>query len=197
MQGTFVTANGETVTTTKAVKTWMKIGTFSWNHTFVVYDQLPVQMILGVDFMFATGLTLDFTGGNFSFKFNPDTIFPMLKLNEEQEHMDMQEGKIARPLDTEHLTLSRQRDFAKLVSEFPDVITDRLGSTNMIEYKIELTDNIPVRSPVYNCTPPKLEAIKAQIYEMLKDGTITHSTSNYASSCFFGSEAEWRAKTSN
>lgn len=184
IQGTFVTANGEIVNTTTAVKTWMKIGTFSWNHTFVVYDQLPVPMILGVDFMFATGLTLDFTGGNFSFKFNPDTIFPMLKLRAEQEHMDTQEAKIAETLKTEHLTLSRQRDFAKIVSEYPDVITDKLGSTNMIEYKIELTDNIPVRSPVYNCTPPKLEAIKTQINEMLRDGTITPSTSNYASSCF-------------
>ena len=51
-------------------------------------------------------------------------------------------------------------------------------------YVIELSDNTPVRSPPYRCAPPKLQKFKKIVNELLEEGVVRPSKSQYASPAF-------------
>ena len=61
-------------------------------------------------------------------------------------------GEVAQPGDLV--------TFAYLVEGFPDLFADRLGTVKGRMCNIELTDNVSVRSPPYQCSPPKLQQLR-------------------------------------
>jgi len=75
-------------------------------------------------------------------------------------------------------------DRAVLVDEFPTLFTASLGTAKCTPYDIELTDLTPVRSQPYRCAPPKLQIFKLIVNELLEQGVIRPTKSQYASPAF-------------
>jgi hypothetical protein len=48
-----------------------------------------------------------------------------------------------------HLPDGQRQRLRQVIASFPEVLTDKLGLTHLLEYHIQLKDNKPVRSPPY------------------------------------------------
>jgi hypothetical protein len=59
-----------------------------------------------------------------------------------------------------------------------------LGTAKCAPYDIELTDSKPVRSPPYRCAPPRAQIFKRVVNELLQQGVVRPSKSQYASPAF-------------
>lgn len=70
-----------------------------------------------------------------------------------------------------------------LLKEFDMVlgINGRLGQTDIVEHKIELTDPTPVRLPIRRYAHKEKQEIDKQVAEMLEQGVICESQSPYSS----------------
>lgn len=51
----------------------------------------------------------------------------------------------------------------------------KLCLTDLIEYKIELKDNIPVKSPPYQLAHPKMKILKEHIRDPVDKGVVEKS----------------------
>lgn len=154
-----------------------KIGGFTWKHIFHVVDNLVVDVILGASFMEHSGMILDFCGKCVSFKFNRDLRFPFVS------DVYFPVLGLCSGLGVEGASGNEQL-LEDLKVEFWDVLTHTLGCVREEVCHIDLVDDVPVRSPPYQCTPPKLKALRGIIDDLLKQGVITPSRSAYASPAF-------------
>nr|CAD7424998.1 unnamed protein product [Timema monikensis] len=73
---------------------------------------------------------------------------------------------------------------ANLMKEFPDVLTSKIGCTDIMTHSIELNNLTPVRSKPYYYAPPKLQILKDHIKFLEEKSKIRRSSSPYASPCF-------------
>ena len=83
-----------------------------------------------------------------------------------------------------HLESGDRLRMQKLIKEFSTVLTPKLGLTNLIEYKINLSDHKVIRLPPYKLSPPKMEVMRNHINKLLEQGVIEPSTSPYSSPSF-------------
>ena len=67
------------------------------------------------------------------------------------------------------------------LSRHKEVFSDIPGKTNMIEHKIELTDNNPIKSRPYPLPYAMRKILKKEIEDMLSLGIIRESNSPFAS----------------
>jgi hypothetical protein len=72
----------------------------------------------------------------------------------------------------------------RLIHKYPDVLSRRLGHTHLLKYDIQLLDETPVWLPPYRLAPPKMKFLREHIQQLLKDGVIEPSCSNYSSPMF-------------
>ena len=72
---------------------------------------------------------------------------------------------------------AQQDEIMDVLRKYSDVFTDVLGKPNLIEHRVELTENEPIRSKPY----PLPYAIREEIREMTSLGIIQESSSPYAS----------------
>jgi hypothetical protein len=72
----------------------------------------------------------------------------------------------------------------QLVSAFPDLFSEQLGTVKGMACHLDLTDDIPVRSRPYQCSPPRLQALREIVQGLLEQGVIRKSYSHYASPAF-------------
>ena len=181
------TANGENLEVALIVKCHIKIMGFSWDYSFRVVPRLIIPCLLGNDFIKHARVELCPWKGTFRFGFKAGQEFPFMSVAEahrrdvsyfqgeidERNHIC---GEVAQPGDL--------GTFAHLVDEFPDLFADRLGTVKGRMCNIELTDNVSVRSPPYQCSPPKLQQLREHVDLLLQKGVIRPSNSNYASPAF-------------
>ena len=80
---------------------------------------------------------------------------------------------------------SQQNEAIKhLINSYSDIFADDLteiGSTQLVEHKIQLTDSTPIKSKPYKVSPKERQIIEEQITEMLEQGVIRPSQSPYSS----------------
>ena len=81
----------------------------------------------------------------------------------------------------ERLTEEQRKDLKELLREFSMVFQDRPGSTTLTEHSIETVDNKPVRLPPYRLPQAYRQEVQDELREMLAQGIITQSTSDWAS----------------
>jgi hypothetical protein len=79
------------------------------------------------------------------------------------------------------LSPSQQRRLELLISQYPDVLNEKLGLTHLLENEIQLLDSTPVRLAPYRLAPPKMQYLRDHIKGLLKQGVIEPSFSNYSS----------------
>lgn len=161
----------------ESTKLYCRMGQLTWNTEFHVIDNLVVDVILGNEFMARSGMIIDFCHQIVTFKFDRGYRFPFAKtppLSIFSFSSDTVGGS-----DPTH---SQCLDALKL--EFQDVLTPVLGCVKDGICHIDLKDDIPVRTPAYQCSPPRLKALRNIINDLLAKGVIKPSTSNYASPAF-------------
>jgi hypothetical protein len=72
----------------------------------------------------------------------------------------------------------------KLVRSFPALFSDKLGTVNGMVCHFDLTDSTPVRSRPYQCSPPRLQALREIVQDLLDKGVVKKSYSQFASPAF-------------
>lgn len=189
MEETFlnlVTASQETLPVNAVVGLHFKIQCFSWTWKFLVAPSVGVECILGADFIAHTGFVIDLNKRMGFFKFNRRVCIPLGDLGSaKDDNMKVSctsEKTVHDPLS--HLPPERRLIVSKLCERFPDVLTKKLGLTNLMEYRIRLTSDQVVRSHPYKLAPPKMEALRQIVDELLEEGVIEPSRSSYASPGF-------------
>lgn len=79
------------------------------------------------------------------------------------------------------LTEKQRGELLQLLQQYPDVLTDIPGDTNLAEHDIKLTSTEPVRSRPYPVPHAMRETVKEEIRKMLDMGIIYRVDSPYAS----------------
>ena len=189
------------------IKLKIRISDFTWYVDFVVVSSMSLPLILGALFFLNTGLCLDFRSRHFYFKFKP---LYKIKFAKFSSIISKHEGgpflSYVEPVDSggqsfppvgsgpsgqfQHLSVSQNQQLSAVLSELHDVLTPKLGECTLGENSIELTDSVPVRRPPHRLSPPKVHFLRGKIQEMLDQGTIRPSTSDYSSPIFLVPKGE-------
>lgn len=174
--------SGEKLRVVGSFRPVVGVGDFTWPIKLWVVKGLCTDLLLGCDFSRKTGMVLDYSKGQVYFRFRPSV---RMRLCQAPTLGEKCAGVLGEDkFDVKHLGEKEARDLLELLHEFPAVLTDKLGVTNKIEYRIRLTDEVPVRQSPYRLSPPKMKALRGLVEGMLKEGVIRPSTSPYASPMF-------------
>ena len=73
------------------------------------------------------------------------------------------------------LTAEQRRDVEKLVEEFPDVFTTKLGLTHLVEHVIKVTDETPISRPAYKVPHTIADRLDDEITRLLQENVIAPS----------------------
>jgi hypothetical protein len=144
------------------------------------------------DFLAKTGLLMDLRSRAFHFTFDPTH---QLRLCSDSDHVPVDSSFNGAQFleeidDLSHLSEGQVSVISQLLRDFPQVFIRKLGLTTLVEYDIQLTDTVPVRSSPYRLSPPKMTVLRRQIQEMLDKGIIRYSVSPYSSPIFLVPKGE-------
>jgi hypothetical protein len=80
------------------------------------------------------------------------------------------------------LTKEQAREITIVLSKYPQVLTDVLGCTNVLEYEIKVTSNDPIKLKSYPVPYAMIDQVDSETEKMLKLVVIEKSNSPYSSS---------------
>ncbi|GFX21685.1 retrovirus-related Pol polyprotein from transposon 297 [Trichonephila clavipes] len=164
-----VTAQGAPCSHLDRVELQIRIREFQKPWEFHILDNMQYQCILGIDFMKASRLTLDFDQKSLII---PDNLIKQVPKEEKPVDIDLTESK----LDDE-----QQRQLKALFNNFKGLFSDQPGLTHVVYHEIDTGDKGPVVSRPYKYDRVKQGIIDYHIDKMLRDGTICPINSPYAS----------------
>ncbi|GFX44342.1 retrovirus-related Pol polyprotein from transposon 297 [Trichonephila clavipes] len=164
-----VTAQGAPCSHLGRVELQIRIREFQKPWEFHILDNMQYQCILGIDFMKASRLTLDFDQKSLII---PDHLIKQTPKEEKLVDIDLTESK----LDDE-----QQRQLKTLFNNFKGLFSDQPGLTHVVYHEIDTGDKGPVVSRPYKYDRVKQGIIDYHIDKMLRDGTICPINSPYAS----------------
>ncbi|GFU98630.1 retrovirus-related Pol polyprotein from transposon 297 [Trichonephila clavipes] len=164
-----VTAQGDPCSHLGRVELQIRIREFQKPWEFHILDNMQYQCILGIDFMKASRLTLDFDQKSLII---PDNLIKQLPKIEKPVDID--------PTDTK-LGDGQQRQLKALFNNFKGLFSDQPGLTHVLYHEIDTGDKGPVVSRPYRYDRVKQGIIDYHIDKMLRDGTICPINSPYAS----------------
>ncbi|GFW44877.1 retrovirus-related Pol polyprotein from transposon 17.6 [Trichonephila clavipes] len=130
---------------------------------------MQYQCILGIDFMKASRLTLDFDQKSLII---PDNLNKQLPKVEKPVDIDLTEPKLGD---------EQQRQLKALFNNFKGLFSDQPGLTHVLYHEIDTGDKGPVVSRPYKYDRVKQGIIDYHIDKMLRDGTICPINLPYAS----------------
>ncbi|GFW70828.1 retrovirus-related Pol polyprotein from transposon 297 [Trichonephila clavipes] len=164
-----VTAQGAPCSHLGRVELQIRIRAFQKPWEFHILDNMQYQCILGIDFMKASRLTLEFDQKSLII---PDNLIKQVPKEEKPVDIDLTESK----LDDE-----QQRQLKALFNNFKGLFSDQPGLTHVVYHQIDTGDKGPVVSRPYRYDRVKQGIIDYHIDKMLRDGKICPINSPYAS----------------
>ena len=179
-------ADGTASQISNAVKIHVSLLSYSWNYEFKILNNGPFPVILGLDFLQHTRMTIDLASRTFGFSFAPNRVGSFMAQGDDggQEPFLNELCIAAKEMSTIAQIRPRELSAESLREEYPLVFSSTLGTAKCAPYQIELSDDTPVRSPPYRCAPPKLQVFKEIVNELLEQGVVRPSKSQYASPAF-------------
>ena len=111
-------------------------------------------------------------GGNEDLSVNDEEMMELANCHQKETVKDVKLG-IER-------TKIQQKEMMDTLVRYTEVFSNIPGKTDMIEHKIELTDNNPVRSRPYPLPYAMRENLKREIQDMISLGIIRESNSSFA-----------------
>ncbi len=165
---------------------------------YVMKDSdLTVPIILGMDFLIASGIVLDFKNTQYSFPSNDEDsveIFPLLFPESSpppsvQFYLALPIPNISEELSQSirQLTMSTEStdqfkpQLENLMRDWPSVCTHEIGHSKIVSHRIITTDEVPVRKRAYRVSLDKQRFINKEIQELLDKNIIRPSVSPWAS----------------
>ena len=112
-------------------------------------------------------------GGNEDLRVNEEEMMELANCHQKETVKDVKLGI--------ELTKTQQKEIMDTLVRYTEVFSDIPGKTDMIEQKIELTDNNPVRSRPHPLPYALRENLKRKIEDILSLGIIRESNSPFAS----------------
>ena len=175
-------AAGQGCVAKEVVTLSIKLQKYSWTFKFFIFDESPVPCILGMDFLVFAKVQLDFAASSYSFAFDKENQYKF-------ESLALSKGdSLVFPCTIEEVKRgslnSNSCRIDQLVEEFPELFSEKLGTVKGVLCDIDLTDLVPVRSRPYQCSPPRLKALREIVQELLQKGVVRTSFSQYASPAF-------------
>nr|CAD7405361.1 unnamed protein product [Timema poppensis] len=126
----FAVANGQCLWVSCKINLPVKLGRFSWKRSFYVLPNLPFDVILRNDLLYQTKANLNLGEQLVSFGFAPGECIPFVSCKP--------------PLGLFRVS-SDSEAIHDVISQFPDIITDRWGKCDILPYDIIAQDNIPAQ----------------------------------------------------
>ncbi|GFW17937.1 retrovirus-related Pol polyprotein from transposon opus [Trichonephila clavipes] len=164
-----VTAQEAPCSHLRRVEFHIMIREFQKTWEFHILDNMQYQCILGIDFMKASRLTLDFDQKSLII---PDNQIKQLPKVEKPVDIDLADTKLGD---------GQQRQLKALFNNFKGLFSDQPGLTHVVYHKIDTGDKGPVVSRPYKYDRFKQGIIDYHIDKILRDGTICPINSPYAS----------------
>ncbi|GFT27232.1 retrovirus-related Pol polyprotein from transposon 297 [Trichonephila clavipes] len=164
-----VTAQGAPCSHFGRVELQIRIRKFQKPWELHILDNMQYQCILGIDFMKASRLTLDFDQKSLII---PDNQIKQLPKIEKLVDIDLADTK---------LDAGQQRLLKALFNNFKGLFSNQPGLTHVLYQEIDTGDKGPVVSRPYRYDRIKQGIIDYHIDKMLRDGTICPINSPYAS----------------
>ena len=94
---------------------------------------------------------------------------------------------------TEHLTPEQENEVLALCQQFEQLFSGQLGRIRNVAHDIDVGDHGPIRQHFYRCSPDRMQIIKREIDEMLRQGVIQPSKSEWSSPLLLVRQNEkWR-----
>ena len=84
-----------------------------------------------------------------------------------------------------HLSEKERTELYSLFDEFPEVFTDKIGCTDLIQHSIRLTDSRPCVQAPYKVPEALREEVQREIERLLAEGIIAESDSSYCAPLVF------------
>lgn len=177
--------NGQTIPVRKKVVLHFKINKYSWDHEFWVCSNVPFDVIIGYNIMKHTGLHIDAANECVYFQFSPSKLVDTQTDAHVCTSIDGSETVEAGLFNSCVTESSQERDLlSTLTAEYPDVISDTIGSAKVQPYEILLSDRSPVRKPPYQLAPDKMVIMRKVINGLLESKVIQKSVSSWSSPAF-------------
>ena len=85
-----------------------------------------------------------------------------------------------RPLVGQELNNDQKQQLWQILNEFSEVLQNKPGHTKLVEHKIETGTSCPVKLPPYRLPQAYRESVQKEIQEMLEQGIIEPSSSEWA-----------------
>lgn len=174
-----LSASNQAIKFDKELRLHFKIKHLSWDFTFYLVNSLPVPVILGINFLLYTKSIINMADRTISFPYKQPLILNLGQAQESQVQCEIDKPKFG-----DNLNPQQRAELEKLLAKFPETITKKLGRTNLMTYKINIKPGHKVRCRPYQCSPIKTEELRQHIDELLKNGVIRESSSEFASPAF-------------
>ncbi|GFX65408.1 hypothetical protein TNCV_4475281 [Trichonephila clavipes] len=152
-----VTAQGAPCSHLGRVELPIRIREFQKPWEFHILDNMQYQCILGIDFMKASRLTLDFDQKSLII---PDNLIKQLPKEEKPVDIDLTESKLGD---------EQQRQLKALFNNFKGLFSDQPGLTHVLYHEIDTGNKGPVVSRPYRYDRVKQGIIDYHIDKMLRD----------------------------
>ena len=157
-------------------------------------SSLAFPAVVGLDFIFFSGLQFDVSENSYWFKCNKKRQYQFLKESQSTGFSPqlaffsaVPPGSLEPCPDllqaatlTSHLDDFGKKQLLRRLQANSDVCTEKLGNTNILTHKMFLTHNMPIKQKAYRVSPSKLQVIKDHVEEMLEKDIIEPSSSPYA-----------------
>ena len=154
-----------------------------FHNDFAVVKNYDV-MILGIDVISKAGIIPDLKNKTFGFS----------DMNKKPFKLFQNKGEPLSSNSLRAMTDNEESQLNELLAQFPDVITDKVGKTNVFVHKIELQKEFQKKHKPYPSSPKVQQEIDSQLKFMLDNDIIRPSHSEYGSPVFLRPKpnGEWR-----
>jgi hypothetical protein len=180
-------ANGQSCAIGQAVSLQIKLNFFSWRYSFLIFEDSLVPCILGADFMAFAKMQLDFATLSYKFAFEPTCHYDFERLDfcsHESRPFPCSEELTNLAAYSSPVSQSESLKLDGLVRSFPKLFSGCLGTVKGMVCELDLVDDRPVRSRPYQCSPPRLKALREIVNDLLQEGVVRKSNYQYSSPAF-------------
>ncbi|KAG6449370.1 hypothetical protein O3G_MSEX006038 [Manduca sexta] len=147
---------------------------------FIIFpNTLCSETLLGIDFINAAGLVIDFATS--TWKFSGDVLSYPLEYEASKSCTTVSTADILRADEGIMLSPEQRLQLSDLLLQNQDIFQAGGAPTPYAEHHIDTGDHPPISVPPYRLTPAKKELMKTELDKMLNDGIIEECESAWTS----------------
>lgn len=146
---------------------------------FVFPEATDCDTLLGIDFLTAAGLEINFATSTWHFHGSTE-VYP-LEYEYPSNLASCSAAELLREDEGTMLTPPEREVLASLLQRNKDVFGPGGESTPYAEHHIDTGDHAPISVPPYRLTPAKKQLMKTELDNMLRDGIIEECESAWTS----------------